>query len=517
MNTDPGNLSYNPFGGSNKGGGGGGGGGQSSAGGFLLGLNLLKKFGVGGNKQALTSGAPSLDQAPTSPGSSLDDQILALQMAAIDARYGGDGGASAAAKSYHPGPAPAMQQYSGPTIDELNQYTNTGRTNIEQSYGNLANFVASQLPQTQDIYNQGGAAQQAAYTKAAQNIQGAVTSGQQALNVNPASAGAAAAVDQKKAVADVLARYQSTNAQNQLSAAQKNQANLAMQASNNALRVTGDRHAGDEALYRFVAGTNLQKSQAQLQMDQIAASNKAKMDQYNQQESYKKADIMNRAAAAQSGNADKAQAAKLDLLAKVLGTQAKAGTHLSGVQGVLAYGNQQGNPNAATSFLKMVADARNIAETKNMDAKNDPSGQTKTTTAQAELQNLMMGTKPDPTDTQGMIDLVRNTPALSSLQKYALWAPQQVYNNQELQDQLFPGARAQVAKLVGKLGNKTSFDDLMNQGVAKSFKPTFNMQALQKNPTDYATYQNYLNQQQNSSDLYNSMWEIYQGKYGSGM
>jgi hypothetical protein len=515
MNTDPGNLSYNPFGGSNKGGGGGGG--QSSAGGFLLGLNLLKKLGVGGNKQSLTSGAPSLTQAPTSPGSSLDDQILALQMAAIDARYGGDGGASSAARSYHAGPAPTMQQYSGPTIDELNQYTNTGRGNIEQSYGNLANFVASQLPQTQDIYNQGGAAQQAAYTKAAQNIQQAVTSGQQALNEPATSAGAAAAKDQQKAVADIAARYTNTNAQNQLAAAQRNQASQAMQTSNNAIRVAGDKQAGNEALMRFVAGTNLQKSQAQLQMDQIAASNKAKMDQYNQQENAKKQAIMDRIAATQSGNANKAQAAKLDLLAKFLGTQGKAGQHLTGVQGVLAYGNQQGNPSAATSFLKMVSDARNNAETQNEAAKSDPSGQTKTTSAQAELQKLMMGTSPDPTDTQGMIDLVRNTPELSSLQKYALWAPQQVYNNQELQDQLFPGARAQVAKLVGKLGSKTSFDDLMNQGVAKSFKPTFNMQGLQKNPTDYATYQNYLKQQQNASDLYNSMWEIYQGKYGSGM
>jgi hypothetical protein len=484
-----------------------------------LGFRLLQSISDRSkNNNSLTVGAPSLQQSPN--GGSLDDQILALQMAAIDARYGGDGGASSAAASYHPGVAPKLDQYSGPTIDQLNQYTSTGAGNIEQGYGNLANYIQSQLPERQSIQQQSGAAQQSAYSQAAQNIQNAVSKGQGVLATPATSAGAAAAKDQQAAVAAILDRYKNVNAQHQWNAAVANNAQQALQTSNTGLRTTGAKDAGAQALFRFVAGTNLQKSQAQLQMDQIAASNKAKTDQYNQQENAKKQAIMDRVAAQQAGNAGKAQAAKLELLAKVLGTEGKAGKSLTGVQGVLAFGNQQGNPDAANKFLSLIAQARGDAERQNEAAAKDASGQTKKTTAAEQLQMLMSGTAPDINDTQSMIDLVRNSPELSSLQKYAIWAPQQLYGNMDLLNQLSPGLSdtwKSTVQQASKLGySQSKMQDMLNQSIAKSFKPMFNMSGLKANANDYRTLQNYLAQQSNANDLYNQMFEIYSGKWGSG-
>lgn len=519
-NWDPGNLSYSPFGpATNKGGGGGGS--KSSAGGFLMGLNVLKKLFGSKQDSSLTSGtglAPAQEEGP-----SLEDQINALRFAAIDARYGGDGSGG---RTYHPGIAPALEQYSGPTLEQIQAYSNVGRGNITGSYGPLQQQHQASVPQTAATYGQAGAAQQAGYTQAAQNIQNAIKTGQGALagpttgpqaGTGGGGAEGKAVAEQQAKVADIANRYRDVNAQHQWNAASANQLMSQAQQAIGTGQAQGAQNRGSQALMRFVAGTNLQSSEAQLKMAQIEAANRSAMEKYNQQEARNKAIFAEQTAG--SNQSGKKEAAKMELMAKILGAQDKAGKGLSGVQGVLAYGNQQGNPKASQNFLKMIADARSNTLTRNLEASADVSGQKKKTTFQEQLQTLMGKTGVDVTDQPGMIDLIRNTPELKSLEKYAIWAPQQLYGNRAAQEELWPGINKAIGTTVGKAKNLTGakYDDLMNQTIQRQFKePRFLTGQLKGNPADYQLLQNYMQQQQDMSDLYNSMWEIYQGKYGRG-
>jgi hypothetical protein len=494
---DPGNLSYNPYGSSSSGSGGGGGGGVSAGSGaaaikFLRGL-LPKK----GGDQSLTSGT-GLDQSGGS-SPSLDDQILALKMQALDAKYG-------AAGSGGGGGGPSLAAYKGPSIESLRQYGATGATDINQSYADLHNYLQNSGNASQLYLADAKNKEAAGYAKAGSDI--ALGKTAPGANVIAGSdVGDAAAKESNAAIQKIYQHYADLNAQHSTVAQQALDTLATGRGDISTELLAGKGRQGNEQLYRFNSGVNQKIVGAQQQIDAINAENSRRIANYNASQSSK--------AAAAEGNKE---AAKLNLLAGYL--KSTQGGHLSGVQGVLKYALQQGSPEAGQKFLQMIAGARNATNTQNQAALSDKSGLTKKTTTQEQLFKMMGSTVPDVNDTQTMMDLINTQPGLRQLQKYVLQSPQQVTSNLDLWEQMNPGIKSALAKQIqggSKLGmNQNQILGRARDAYSKQFQPTINMSGLRANPSDMRTLNDYLSQQQNNADLYQSLFEIYSGKYGTG-
>lgn len=401
-------------------------------------------------------------------------QMLDLELQAIDAEAGGSGGGG-------------VSYSAGPAVSSLTSFGNQGDTKLAELYAGLNDYLVKGAETTKGIYDTGIQNITGYYDKGAQEIQAAqnAAQGQIAGTAALSPAGAGTAGDAQKAAQAAIQRQQAIE-----STAKSNQLSTANQLS------SGHQAIAQEIMQGAAQEGIAQRSKLKNQVAGLIA------------QAQQRAASANASSRASSSNsAGKTEAAKLRALETALGRQTtadeKAGNSpVKGIQGVIQYANKVGHPELAEKFMQYVSAGRINAANANSGSMNNPAIGKNTTSAEAELQKLIgsygqvdpaisgFANQGNGINNQALASLIQNDPNYSFLKKY-IGANKSAF---EFKDSKLPDwAKQQV---LGKNSN------LNNPYVINQFSPQ-----------DYQRFQEILNGGSQAQDILGTLYDIYQGKY----
>lgn len=389
-------------------------------------------------------------------------QMLDLELQAIDAQYGSGGGGGGVSYS------------AGPAVANLTKFGQTGDQKLADLYAGLNDYISQGADRVKGLYETGTQKVGQYYDTGLKDIQTAKDASAAAIAktaaLSPAGAGVAvdstnasnAAIDRQRSIAE-------TNKANQLATIQQ------LGAGHNSIEqeiLQGAQKEGTAQRAKFQDQIAGMIGQAQAKAAAATASSRS-------------------SAASNQGKAD---AAKLRAMENAIGQQSKASqAPMKGIQGVIDYANKIGKPQLAQDFMKMVSAGRVNAATANQASMNNPVIGKNTTNAEQEIQNLI-GKSGSPADLSqaGILNLIKTEPQLAFLKKYIQGPPA-----------LTP-LKSQTKGFSDEEITKAYYKQLPNQNseTVGAFSDA-----------DYKKFQNYLNSFKQNQDVLGTLYDIYKGQY----
>lgn len=483
--------------------------------------------GQGFDPSSLSQGLNSLQGQQSNPVDDLMNQMMGLEMDAIDSQGGGgnDGGAG------------FLQAQLNQGVNNLTNFQNIGTQKIDELYASLGQYLQNNAQDVSNIYGAQTADAKKAYADAAAAIAQQGTNSNQELakqgQLSPDQMAATAAVeDQSK---NAIGRQASINQTNQANAL----ANIAnMSAGQQAIAkdlISGAATTGAAQKSKFIDQIGAQLGQLQNDMSAKIASAKA--------------------SAASSGQ--NTRAAKDQVLEKFLGMKLQGlqnqqksldPSKLKGINGVIQYAQAQGHPELAQQFIQMLNDSRVNAAGQNTRDKANPAIGKATTSPEEQLQQLIGASGGDTSmSIDNLAPLLKNDPQLKKFAKYLIESPDQAVQQgvadkvpgwQKIIDafdkrsggqfrQKINSGQINLKDFLGQVGKDKGFGAILGRGLTPwysqpdsngpnslyntGFTPFLN---LDPNSSDFKTIQQILQQRSQNSDQLNTLYDIYKGNYG---
>jgi hypothetical protein len=445
-------------------------------------------------------------------------QMLDLELAAVDAKYSGSGGGGGGGYSGGGG---------GVNTSSLQKMGDVGDQKLADLYGSLGNYIKTGAADAKAQFDDAISKSTGYYDQGAQNIQKTAADVKQQImdQAGLSPAGQPAGTDQAalaNAAIQRQAAIQETNKANSLSTLQKLE--------------SGHQAIANETLWGAALEGNAQRARLKdLVASQIAQA----------QASAARYSGGGGGGGGGSSNAGKAEAAKLGLMAKYLGkdaerTQAAQKTAQQqrdsltpqGIRAVQAYAKQVGRPELADQFMKMVSGSRQTHAQSVVAASMDPAHLLKPIDAKSVLLQEIDKVRPagDPqydrtknTFNEDFINFIKNDPVLQrKLGKYIRNSPQYEQILGQMKEVRDPHKNDALSKALGwkpksdekgSLFDKT-FNSIITDKVNKQLRELPFNQRYTVDPmadSDYNAFQHVLQKQMSDAEILNQLYNLYVG------